>query len=100
MNILYYDRIDVSEGINVNTTSESKECGICHYWYFLDKGFKFQPNVYNGCCNVLMMSMNLSNIAIINIQGVDYCCIIDGISKSEAINLMQNIDLTEKSVIL
>ena len=100
MNILYYDRIDISEGINVNTTSESKECGICHYWYFLDKGFKFQPNVYNGCCNVLMMSMNLSNIAIINIQGVDYCCIIDGISKSEAINLMQNIDLTEKSVIL
>ena len=67
MNILYYDRIDISEGINVNTTSESKECGICHYWYFLDKGFKFQPNVYNGCCNVLMMSMNLSNIAIINI---------------------------------
>ena len=100
MNILYYDRIDISEGINVNTTSESKECGICHYWYFLDKGFKFQPNVYNGCCNVLMMSMNLSNIAILNMQGVDYCCIIDGISKSEAINLMQNIDLTEKSVIL
>ena len=66
MNILYYDRIDISEGINVNTTSESKECGICHYWYFLDKGFKFQPNVYNGCCNVLMMSMNLSNIAILN----------------------------------
>ena len=100
MNILYYDRIDISEGINVNTTSESKECGICHYWYFLDKGFKFQPNVYNGCCNVLMMSMNLSNIAILNMQGVDYCCIIDGISKSETINLMQNIDLTEKSVIL
>ena len=100
MNILYYDRIDISEGINVNTTSESKECGICHYWYFLDKGFKFQPNVYNGCCNVLMMSMNLSNIAILNIQGVDYCCIIDRISESEAINLMQNIDLTEKSVIL
>ena len=67
MNILYYDRIDISEGINVNTTSESKECGICHYWYFLDKGFKFQPNVSNGCCNVLMMSMNLSNIAILNI---------------------------------
>ena len=67
MNILYYDRIDISEGINVNTTSESKKCGICHYWYFLDKGFKFQPNVYNGCCNVLMISMNLSNIAILNI---------------------------------
>ena len=43
-----------------------------------------------------MMSMNLSDIAILNNVGVDYRCIIDGISKSEAINLMQNIDLTGK----
>ena len=41
--------------------------------------------------------MILSDIAILNIKGADYCCIISGISKSEAINLMQNIDLTEKS---
>ena len=31
--MLYFDRIDVSEGIDVNKTSESKECNICHYWY-------------------------------------------------------------------
>ena len=37
--MLYYDRIDVSEGIDVNETSESNQCGICHSWYFLDKGF-------------------------------------------------------------
>ena len=43
--MLYYDRIVVSEGIGVNKISESKECDICHYWYFLHKGFKFQPNV-------------------------------------------------------
>ena len=43
-----------------------------------------------------MMSMSLSNIAISNIESVDYRCIISGISKSEAINLMQNIDLNEK----
>ena len=57
--MLYYDRFDVSEGIDVNKTSESKECDICHYWYFLDKGFNFQPHVCNGCHDVLMMSMNL-----------------------------------------
>ena len=45
INLLNYDRIDVSEEIDVNKTSESKECDICHYFYFLDKGFKFQPNV-------------------------------------------------------
>ena len=57
--MLYYDRFDVSQGIDVNKTSESKECDICHYWYFLDKGFNFQPHVCNGCHDVLMMSMNL-----------------------------------------
>ena len=41
MKMLYYNRIDVFKRINVNKTSESKECDICHYWYFLDKGFKF-----------------------------------------------------------
>ena len=37
----YCDRIDDSEGIDVKKTSESRECNICHYWYFLNKGFKF-----------------------------------------------------------
>ena len=44
-----------------------------------------------------MMSMNLSDIAFLNIEGSDYCCIISRISKNEAINLMQNVNLTEKS---
>ena len=37
--MLYYDRIDVFEGINVNKTRKSKECDICLYWYFLNKGW-------------------------------------------------------------
>ena len=44
-----------------------------------------------------MMSMNLNDIAILNIKGSDYRCLISLISKNEAINLMQNADLTEKS---
>ena len=28
--MLYYDRIDVSEGTDVNKTSASKECDFCH----------------------------------------------------------------------
>ena len=95
--MLYYDRIDVFEEIDVNKTSELKECDNCHYWYFLDKGFKFQPDVCNGCHNVLMMSMNLGNIAILNIRGIDDRCIISRIVKSQAINLMQNFNLSEKS---
>ena len=92
--MLYYDRIDVSEGIDINKTNESKECNICHYWYFLHRDFKFQPNVGNGCHDLLMMTINLSNIAILSIKGFDYHCIVTGISKNEAINLMQIPDLT------
>ena len=94
--MLYFDGIDIFEGNDVNKTSESKECNICDYWHFLNKGFKFQPNVCNGCNDFLMMPMNLSDIATLNIKGSDYCCIIREISKSEAINLMQNTNLTEK----
>ena len=94
--MIYYDRIDVSEGIDVNETSASKECDVCHYWYFLNYSFTFQPNVYNRCHDVLMMSVNLSHIAILN-KGSNYCCIISLIKKNLAINLLQNIDLTEKS---
>ena len=94
--MLYYDRIDVSEGIDVNKTSASKECDICHYWYFLNYSFRFQPNVCNRCHDLLIMSVNLNDIAILNIKGSDNCCIISLISKNETINLMQNADLTKK----
>ena len=39
--MLYYDRIDASEGIDVNKASASKESDVCHYWYFFNYSFKF-----------------------------------------------------------
>ena len=94
--MIYYGKIDVSEGIHVNETSASKECNICCYWYFLHEEFKFQPDVCNGCLDLSMMSKNLNEIYILNINDVDYCCIISQINKSEAINLSQNANLTKK----
>ena len=44
-----------------------------------------------------MMSLNLTTINILNVHVVDYCYIISRIRKNDAINLMQNIDLTEKA---
>ena len=87
--MLYYDRINVSEGIDINKTSTSK------VWYlsllvFLNKGFKFQTYVCNRCHDLLMLSMNLNNIAIFKIKNADYRCIITETSKSEAINLIKN----------
>ena len=95
--MLYYDRIDVSQRIGVNKTSESKESDICHYWYFLNEAFTFQSYVCNRFHDSVMMSINFSNIAILNIKGSDYHCIINKISKSEATNLTKNINFTKKS---
>ena len=95
--MIYYDKNDVSKGIYFNKTNVSKECEVCHYWYFLSYSFKFQPNVSNRCHDLLMMSGNLSDIAILNINDFDYRCIISFISKNEAINLLQNADITKKT---
>ena len=50
--MLKYDRIDISEGIDINNnnnTNKSKECMLCHHWYFLDKNFSYGPFLCNGC---------------------------------------------------
>ena len=94
--MIYYDRIDISERVDVNKTSASKVCNISHCWYFLSYSLKSQPNVCYRCQDLLMMSIKLSDIAILNIKGADYQCIISLINKNEAINLMQNVHLTEK----
>ena len=51
--MLEYKRIDISEGIDVNKTNLSKECDICHYWYFKNIGFKYEPNLCNGCHDLM-----------------------------------------------
>ena len=70
--MLYFEGIDVFEDIDANKRSPPKECDICLHWYFLSKRFKFQPYVCNKCHDLLMMSMNPSNIAILNIKGSNY----------------------------
>ena len=55
----YYNRIDVSEVNDVNGINKSKESDICHYWFCLDKIFRFQTYIYHGCHDLLMMSLIL-----------------------------------------
>ena len=52
--MLEYDRIDISEGIDVNKTSASKECDICHYWYFKDIGFRYKLYLCNICHDLML----------------------------------------------
>ena len=97
--MLQYKKITVSEGIGINKTSLSKECTLCHYWYFKDFGFKFETNVCNKCHDVLMTAYELKNIAILNVKGVDSRCILWGISKNEAVNRLNNSVLEDKGVL-
>ena len=86
--MLYFHTIDICEGIDANKTSALKQCIICYYHYFLDKGFTFQSDVWNKCHDLLMMSINLNDITILYIHYVDYCCVVNEINKSEAVNLL------------
>ena len=83
--MLYYDKIDKGKGIDTTKSIRSKECMICHYWFFNEE-FKFQDSVCNSCHDLTILCLNISDIAITTVKNVDYCCIIHNISKSEAIN--------------
>ena len=62
--MLYYDRIDLSERIDPAKDNNSKECMICHCFFF-NHGFEFQYSVCNGCLDLSMLSVNISDIAIL-----------------------------------
>ena len=64
--MLQYKKIDFSKGIDVNKTSLSKECMLCHYWFFKDVRLKFEEHVCNGCHNLLTMAYWSGNRAIVN----------------------------------
>ena len=92
-----YDRIDISEGIDVNKTNLSKECDICHYWYFKDIGFKYEPYLCNGCHDLMQKAMSFNNAAIVYVKGSAYRIDFWYMSKDDAINIMYGFNLADKS---
>ena len=89
--MLEYDEIDVSEGI---------DCDICHYWYFLDKGLKFEPYLCSGCRNLMQNAMNFNDVAIVSVRRNDYRIHFRYMGKDDAINIMEMSDVNEKSELL
>ena len=94
--MLEYDRRDISEGIDMNKTSSSKECDICYYWYFLNKTL-----VMNHIFAMDVMDvMNFNDVAIVSIKGNDYRIHFWDMSKDEAISIMHDSKLSEKTGLL
>ena len=98
--MLEYDRINISEGIDTNRTSKLKKCEICHYWYFLDKNFSYEPYLCNGCHDFMQKDMNFNGVAIVSIKGNDYRIHFWYMSKNGAISITHNSSLNEKTGLL
>ena len=86
--MLCHRRIDLSERTDLTKSTDNKECIFCHYW-FLNHELKFQNSDSNGCHDLTMLCLSLSDIAINTIKGVDYPCIIHCIKKSEPTHLLK-----------
>ena len=70
--MLECDRIDISEGIDTDKISASKECSICYFWYFVDKDFNYDTYLCNGCHDLMQKAMSFKNAAIFSVKGNDY----------------------------
>ena len=98
--MLEYNRIDISEGIDVDKTSASKECDICHYWCFKDIGFRYEPYLCNGCHGLMQNAMTFNDVAIVYVKGHAYRIHFQYLSKNGAINIMTNSNLVDKMGVL
>ena len=94
--MLEQDRIDFSEGIDVNKTNLLKECDICHYWYFKNIGFKCEQYLCNGCHDFIQKVISFNNIAIVYIKGNAYRIHFWYMSKDDAINIMNGSNFVDK----
>ena len=93
-----YDRVDLDKEKDFAKSNNSKECIVCHYWYS-NHGLQYQNSICNGCYDLMMLCLNLNGIIIVTVKSVDYCCIIHGISKSDATNLSENFALDDRECI-
>ena len=93
--MLEYDRIVISEGIDVNKTSNSRECSFCKFYYFLNKNVNYQMYLCDGCHD-----MSMQSLAIIYHKGNAYRVNFVFMSKNDAFNLIKNSIIIDKKGIL
>ena len=98
--MLEYDRIDISEGIDINKTNASKECKIYYYWYFKGIGFNYEPYICNGCHDLMQEAINFNDVAIVYVKGSAYRIHFWYVSKDDAISIMNNSNFIDKMGVL
>ena len=98
--LLECDRTDISEGIDVNKTSALKECDICHFRYFKDVSFRYEPYLCNGCHDLMQKSMSFNDVAIVYVKGSACRIPFWYMSKDDAIIIMSDSNLIDKMGVL
>ena len=94
--MLEYDRIDVSKGIDVNKTSSSRECSLCHYYYFLDINCNYQKYLCDGCHDMSMKANSMQNVAIVYSDSNAYRINFIFMDLNEATYLLNNSNKDSK----
>ena len=95
-----YEKIDISDGNDVDMSDKSKECMLCYYWYFLDKNFIYGSYLCDGCYNMMQKCNRLKNIAVVHVKKNVYRICFLYMTKREAKKLMTNSNLIDKKGIL
>ena len=70
-----------------------------HYRYFKEIGYKYEPHACNQCHDLSMVVYDLNDFMILNIKSIDYRCYVFNMSKSDAINSLNNYVLDNKRVL-
>ena len=95
--MLKYDKIAVTENIDLNKTIKSKECMFCHYWYYLNKNFSYGRFTCDSCYNIAQKLLDFKDIAIIYVKKTAYRVYFKDISKNKAKKLMNKFNLVGKT---
>ena len=95
--MLKYDKIDITEGINIDKINKSRECKFCHYWYFLNKNFSYGPLTCEGYYDIVQKSADFKSIAIVRVKKSAYRIYFKDISKHKARKLMNKFELIGKT---
>ena len=88
--MLEYNRIDLSEGIDVNKTSS-----FCHY-YFLNINFNYQKYLCDGCHDMSMKANSMQNLAIVYSDSNAYRMNFTFVDLNEATYLLNNSNKNSK----
>ena len=95
--MLECDRIDLSEGIEVNKCKDtSKNCSLCKFYYFSDKNFNYGPYLCDGCYDMSLKAISKQNLAIAYRGGHAYHINFISLSKNDAFNLIKNSVIIDK----